>query len=109
VSRAKGEKAEERACHFLQEAGFCIEARNFYARFGELDIVASKDGVLHFIEVKSGRSYEEALQNLTPKKLARVIKTAQLYQKKHNTAEEFCIDAIIVTPLEIEHLQNITL
>jgi putative endonuclease len=53
MSRAKGDIAEELACGFLLERGFFIVERNFYSRFGEIDIIASKDDTLHFIEVKS--------------------------------------------------------
>lgn len=68
MSRAKGNLAEDKACGFLYENGFSVIERNFYSRFGEIDIIALKDEVLHFIEVKSGLDYESAIQNITPKK-----------------------------------------
>ena len=58
MSRAKGNIAEEKACEFLYDNGFSILDRNFYSSFGEIDIIATKDDVLHFIEVKSGDDYE---------------------------------------------------
>ncbi len=57
MSRAKGNLAEDKACKFLDENGFMIVERNFYSRFGEIDIIASKDEVLHFVEVKSGLDF----------------------------------------------------
>ncbi|MEA1892504.1 MAG: YraN family protein, partial [Campylobacterota bacterium] len=54
MSRAKGNLAEEKACTFLYSNGFTVVEQNFYSRFGEIDIIATKDEVLHFIEVKSG-------------------------------------------------------
>ncbi|MGE4511988.1 MAG: YraN family protein, partial [Sulfurimonadaceae bacterium] len=53
MSRAKGNEAETLACTFLFDAGFSVLERNFYSRFGEIDIIAFKEDVLHFIEVKS--------------------------------------------------------
>ena len=53
MSRVKGNLAEDKACKFLDENGFMLVERNFYSRFGEIDIIASKDEVLHFVEVKS--------------------------------------------------------
>ncbi len=109
MSRVKGDLAEERACAFLQDLGFSIVERNFYSRFGEIDIILVKNNVLHFVEVKSGLDYESAIQNITPKKLTRFIKTLQIYMKKHQLDTNFEIDAVIVTPKNIEYIQNITL
>ena len=109
MSRAKGNIAEERACAFLFERGFCVVEQNFYSRFGEIDIIATKDDVLHFIDVKSGLDYEKAIQNITPSKLAKIIKTANVYMKKNAFDGDFCIDGVVVTPKEVEILENITL
>jgi len=109
MSRAKGDAAEQRACSFLEEKGFIIEDRNFYSRFGELDIIAKKGDVLHFVEVKSGEDYELAIQNITPTKLSRLIKTAAFYINKAQYDGSYCFDAVIVTPLRVELLENITL
>ncbi|MDE7448198.1 MAG: YraN family protein, partial [Helicobacter sp.] len=52
MSRAKGNLAEDKAATFLRHNDFRIVARNFYTRFGEIDIIAIKKDVLHFVEVK---------------------------------------------------------
>ena len=109
MSRAKGNVAEDQAVHYLTERGFCIVERNFYSRFGEIDIIAKKENTLHFVEVKSGEDYEIAIQNITPTKLSRIIKTANVYMKKNAYDGDFCLDAIVVTPLDIEMLENISL
>jgi putative endonuclease len=109
MSRAKGNLAEDRACIFLQENGFLIMERNFYSRFGEIDVIATKDEVLHFIEVKSGLDYESAVQNITSQKLSRLIKTAYVYMKKNALDVDFMIDGVIITPKTIELIENITL
>lgn len=109
MSRAKGNIAEEEACKFLYERGFSIVEQNFYSRFGEIDIIASKEEVLHFVEVKSGEDFELAIQNITPSKLSKIIKTAHVYMKKNAFDGDFCIDAVIVTPNRVEIVENITL
>lgn len=109
MSRAKGNAAEERASEFLLDMGFLIIERNFYSRFGEIDIIAIKDEVLHLIEVKSGDDYESAVQNITKKKLSKVIKTGYVYMKKSKLDILFVYDAIIVTPNKISYIENITL
>lgn len=109
MSRAKGNLAEDRACRFLDENGFMIVERNFYSRFGEIDIIATKDEVLHFVEVKSGLDYESAIQNITPKKMSRLIRTGDIYMKKNSVHVNFMYDAIVVTPKDVEFVENITL
>ncbi len=109
MSRAKGNIAEEKAVKFLYEKGFTIREQNFYSRFGEIDIIASKDEVLHFVEVKSGLDYESAIQNITPKKISRLVKTGNVYMKKNGLDVTFVYDAIIVTPSSIDIIENITL
>jgi putative endonuclease len=109
MSREKGNIAEKKAVTYLIEDAYSIVDCNFYSRFGELDIIAAKAGVLHFVEVKSGDDYELAIQNITPTKLSRLIKTAQVYMKKNGYEGDFTFDAIVVTPQTIEMVENITL
>lgn len=109
MSRAKGNLAEDKACKFLDENGFMIVERNFYSRFGEIDIIAAKDEVLHFVEVKSGLDFESAIQNITPAKLSKLIKTGNVYLKKNGLDVAFVYDAIVVTPKNIELVENITI
>ena len=109
MSRAKGNIAEGKACDFLESNGFSIVERNFYSRFGEIDVIASKDEVLHFIEVKSGLNFESAIQNITPKKLSRFTKTVDVYIKKNTLNVDYMIDALIVSHEGMELVENITL
>ena len=109
MSRAKGNKAEELTCKHLQSLDFFVLERNYYSRFGEIDIIATFEGVLHFIEVKSGEDYELAIQNITPAKLSKIIKTANVYMKKTSYEGDFSFDAAIVTPQGVEMVENITL
>jgi len=109
MSRAKGNIAEDKASVFLEEQGYFITERNFYSRFGEIDIIAIKDDVLHFVEVKSGEDYELAIQNITATKISRLIKTSNVYLKKNFCDGDYMIDAVIVTPIEIVIVENITL
>ncbi len=109
MSRSKGDIAEEKATKFLCEIGFSIVERNFYSRFGEVDIIAIKNKALHFIEVKSGLDYESAIQNITKTKISRLVKTAHIYMKKNSLDVDFVFDAVIITPKKIEFVENITI
>ncbi len=109
MSRAKGNIAEDKACDFLYEHGYEIVERNFYSRFGEIDVIVTKDNVLHFVEVKSGEDYEVAIQNITRSKLSKLLRTCDVYMKKNGFDGDYMIDALVVTPESIEHLENITI
>ena len=108
-TKAKGNLAEERGCEYLRNNGYRIIDRNVYNRFGEIDIIALKDNVLHFVEVKSALSYEQAVNNLSPSKLQKLNRTIQSYLQKKNFSLDYCVDALIVTDDGIEWIENITL
>ena len=108
--KQKGDIAEEKACEYLISQGFKICERNFYAKkLGEIDIIANKNSTLHFIEVKSANDYETAVNNITPSKISKLIRSTDYYLQKKNLDVEFCIDAIIVVDEDIEFLENITI
>lgn len=48
-----GELGEDIAVRFLMKHGYEILERNYTRKWGELDIVAIKDNVYYFVEVKS--------------------------------------------------------
>lgn len=106
----KGQKAEILAKEFLINNSFQIIDTNFFAKkLGELDIIAKKDGVYHFCEVKSGKTYEKAISNINKKKLDKIKKSCLYYLQKNNLDVEFCIDAIIVIEKEITLIENISI
>ena len=95
--RAKGNKGEDIACTFLERKGFIIEYRNFYRKWGELDIVAVKDNVVNFFEVKSvtcdfsdsanAHRPEENVDGWKVKHLRRIIETYLDFTKRGLGAE----------------------
>ena len=110
MSTAKGKIAENLAINFLLNKDYEILEVNFYAKkLGEIDIIAKKEGVYHFCEVKSSTSYITAINNLTKSKLAKIKKSTIYYLQKKRLDVSFCIDAIIISNNEIVHLENITL
>jgi len=107
-TRARGNIAEEHGCDYLRQHGYRIIDRNVYNRFGEIDIIAIRDNVIHFVEVKSAQSYEQAVNNITPSKLQKLNRTIQTYLQKKQLNLDYCIDALIITDETIEHIENIT-
>lgn len=108
-TKAKGNLAEEKGCEYLRQRGYRIIDRNVYNRFGEIDIIALREDVLHFVEVKSAQSYEQAVNNITPSKLQKLNRTIQFYLQKKKLNNDYCIDALIVCDETLELIENITL
>ncbi len=110
TSKAFGERSETRATAFLESRGFLIVERNYYAqKLGEIDIIAQKNGVLHFVEVKSAKADFDPIYNLTPSKLKKLILSTHHYLKVRRLDIDFSIDALIIRGDEIEMLENITM
>jgi putative endonuclease len=86
--RRLGDMGENIACEFLKKHGFEVIERNYLRKWGELDVVARKKGVVHFVEVKSvnhetylGQRPEENMHPWKLKRLGRVIQTYLLHKK----------------------------
>lgn len=110
MSREKGEIAEKRAISFLQDLNFEIIEQNFYAKkLGEIDIIAKKNEIYHFCEVKSAPDYETAINNLTASKLSKIKRSVDYYLQTKKIDVAFCIDAIIITDETIDFIENITI
>lgn len=108
MSREKGNEAENLATSYLLENSFEIVERNFYSKFGEIDIIAYKDNTYHFVEVKSGIGFEP-IYSITASKLKKIVKTVNYFILKNAISAPFVIDAIIIKGNNIELIENITL
>ena len=108
MSRKKGDIYEQKAVKYLKGQGFEIIDKNFYAKkLGEIDIIAKKDNIYHFIEVKSGDSFD-AVYNVTPQKISKIKKSIEYYLQKKKLNVFYSIDVVIFQKDKIEYLKNIT-
>lgn len=108
-----GKQGEDTACKYLESKGFKIVERNYWKKFGEIDIIATniQNGVkaLHFVEVKAvtrslgpqgdkdNDSYD-ALDNIHPWKLKRLSRAIQIYLSERNIDDdqEWQVDVISI-------------
>lgn len=108
MTKDKGDYFEDKACEYLASNGYLLVERNYFAKkLGEIDIIATKDDVYHFVEVKSGASFE-AVYNITPSKLGKLKRSVEYYLQTKKLNFPFCIDAVIFAGEELEFLENIT-
>ena len=110
-----GKIGEDIATVYLQDMGYEILVRNWRFERVELDIVARKDSILVFCEVKTRRSVSHGVPSdaITPIKLQH-IRTAALHWLTNNQSRHKGIrfDAICVIhcagqPTTISHIKGI--
>lgn len=97
-ANALGAKGEDLAVRFLEEKGYVILDRNWNLHRGcELDIVARKDDVFHFVEVKTRVSDERSapVAAINRAKMRNVCKAVNAYRAKNGYRySSFSIDSI---------------
>jgi putative endonuclease len=59
--QSAGKRGEDLACAELQRRGYAVSARRYRSRYGEIDIVAERDGTIVFVEVKARRTARRGL------------------------------------------------
>lgn len=97
--RKLGDIGENIACDFLKRRGFEIIERNYLRKWGEIDIVARKSNLIHFIEVKSvthGTSGYRPEDNMHPWKLKRLSRAIQTYLLDRKIDCDWQLDLITV-------------
>ena len=105
-----GIAGEQLVADYLQQKGFTILERNYYKRFGEIDIIAKKDSVLAFVEVKTRRQSNFPLsQVVTRSKQLKMVLVAKEYMSKHNYNAVDCrfdVALVVGQPFELEYIGN---
>lgn len=109
--RELGRAYEELAAEYLKEQGCQILDRNFYSRFGELDIVVMDGGCLVFAEVKYRRNEAcgNPLEAVDDRKQRRICRTALYYcmKKGYGAAMPCRFDVLAIESAgEITHIKN---
>jgi putative endonuclease len=113
--QALGQWGEELAARFLENNGYTILGRNFHTAHGEIDIVASKQGALIFVEVKTRSSHAFAYpeDSVTLRKQAALLSAAEDYIQAHpESSDSWQFDVIAIERKpggkpEIVHFENV--
>ncbi len=92
-----GNWGESVTARHLEERGYSVIARNVRTPYGEIDIVAQKDGFTIFVEVKTrtSRSLGPPEISVTPRKQEHMLAAAEHYASEHEI-DHWQIDVIAV-------------
>lgn len=109
-----GRYGEDRACEYLNRLGYQILQRNARSKAGEIDIVATDQGTLVFVEVKTRTSTSAGhpFQAITTGKLARIRRVAAEWCSTHkvpNSQVRFDAIGVLVSGgrVSVEHLKQV--
>lgn len=112
-NRKVGILAENFACEDLKKKGYFILKRNFFNRFGEIDIIARKGETTVFVEVKgkTGENYGRPEEMINPRKLNKIRRMAQVYTQGVNISCRIDVVAVVLSPentlLRLTHYENV--
>jgi len=100
AAERRGLDAESRAALALEARGWTVLARRLRTPRGELDLVAEREGILAFIEVKARPSLSEAAFALSRRQQARLMGAAELWLAGNpgHGAAGIRFDVLLVAP-----------
>lgn len=109
-----GRWGEDIAASYLREKGFVILERDWHSGHRDIDIVAMKDEVIVFVEVKTRRNRDvtDPLQAVDYKKLKNLRRAINHYVNYRKTDQPWRFDVIAVVGTlggaapEITHIED---
>ena len=113
-----GKIGENIATKWLITKDYSVIERNYQKKWGEIDIIVTKDSNIHFVEVKSvsyGTDTYRPEDNVHPQKLKRLSRTIEAYLlTKHYEGDwRFDVIAVYLNPTtkeaKIRHTEDIVI
>lgn len=101
-----GKKGELLVAHYLQKQGYTVLQTNYSIRGGEIDIIAQRQEVLAFIEVKMrSQLYFNTSEVVNRSKQNKIIHTARHYIAQSNVQQDrvYRFDIALVEPKDHDY------
>jgi len=112
-TRQIGSAGEAKAFEWLILQGFKIIAQNYRKRTFEIDLIALKNNVIHFIEVKTVKkgTVDDAVFGVISRNLPNYVKGISFFlaENQNLSKKEYCIDVLIVSLQGFRLFENITM
>lgn len=99
-STEAGRRAEKAAATYLEMRGYKVLERNWRRPRCEIDIIAKKDDVIYFIEVKYRRNSNQGggLEAITATKLKQMRYAAESWREESKYAGRSQLGAVEIAP-----------
>ena len=109
--RKIGNLGEDLVANFLENKSYKILTRNYNKPFGEIDIVAIKNHIISFVEVKARKStkYGYPREAVNYYKQQRIIKASQAFLIENNLTDfiiTFDVAEVFTESGEINYIEN---
>lgn len=93
-----GKKGEALAATYLQAQGFTVLHCNWRHRHYEIDIIATRAEILHFIEVKTRLSLAYGLpeEGVTPQKIRSIVTAGVAFQYQYPSWKRVQYDVLSI-------------
>ena len=99
---------EIKAKNWLESNNFFVIKQNYYSPYGEIDIIASKEKTIYFIEVKSSSyNYIPLTLKINNTKKRKITYTALDYIEKNNIDYQYTFSLITITNNNLQFYSNI--
>ncbi len=107
IHNQTGNTGEAMAAGYLQEKGYKILHQNWRHSHWEVDIIAEKETVLHFIEVKTRRTRQFGFpeDDVDKKKIKNLISAAEEYLCRQPQWKRIQFDILSITMLRDEPVE----
>jgi putative endonuclease len=114
AAHALGKSGEDIALNYLKDNKYKIIARSYRLFKGEIDIIASDQKTLVFVEVKTRKSKDYGFpeESVTPSKQRQIRKIAQGFLAKNNLQDMECRFDVISLSFDenegysVRHIKN---
>lgn len=103
-----GAAGEEQVVQALRKNGYAVLHTNYRKPYGEIDIIARKDEVIAFVEVKTRTTrYFSLCQVVTPSKQKKIVRTALQYLAQEQLEDVACrFDVALVEAGQLTYIPN---
>lgn len=107
-----GKLGEDKAVAYLEEKGYEILDCNYRHRHAEIDIIAKKDKILAFVEVKTRTNLSygmpEEFVDATKRRLIMKVAEYYIFERNWHGDIRFDVVSVVITQsnIKIQHIED---
>lgn len=107
--QSQGRDWEQVALRHLKRQGLAFVEANFSCKGGEIDLIMRDGESLVFVEVRqrAGTQYGGAAASITPAKIRRLVRAAQVYLLRFPRMPACRFDVVAIDGERLEWLRNV--